>query len=91
MSEVSDNAVKDSKSHNTHSEQAEKPLGVRERRHERGVENRSTVNTTTTATALTRSSRSRPLTSTHLARDSPGIVEVPKYSIDKGLGRPWSK
>ncbi|KAH7550921.1 hypothetical protein BM1_10294 [Bipolaris maydis] len=88
MSEVSDNAVKDSKNHDTHSEQVEKP---RERRQERGVEDRSTVNTTKTATALARSSRSRPLASTRLARDSPDIVEVPKYSIDKGLGRPWTK
>ncbi|EUC46741.1 hypothetical protein COCMIDRAFT_91958 [Bipolaris oryzae ATCC 44560] len=91
ISEISDNAVNDPKSHDTHSEQAERPLGVQEQRHERGVEDRSTLNTTKTATTLSRSSRSRPLASTRLGRDSPDIVEVPKYSIDKGLGRPWTK
>jgi sentrin-specific protease 7 len=45
----------------------------------------------TTSMRSTRPSRARGLAPTHYVEDTPTYSDVPKYSVETGLGQPWTR
>lgn len=90
--EILTSDVQNSKKHDTRREQAEGQSGTRARRSERGIDDTSAVpNTKSAPTLSTRSSRPRLSAHSQILDDDSEICEVPKYSIDTGLGPRWAK
>ena len=90
-SELVKDAIQDPEDHRTNNHKTTKTqLWDQLKHYSKGAEDGPAPKAKAMTAALSRPSRSSRSAPNYVA-DSPIITEVPKYSVDQGLGRRWTK